>query len=102
MLRATPALQLAAAADLRALCVAPAWVLRTSGHARDHLAAQVFAGASSACMSTFIALSATAHSPRVYRISSPSTRAVHSISTRAPSARPVAPKALRAGFGPGK
>ena len=30
------------------------------------------------------------------------TTAMHSISTRAPSARPVVPKALRAGLGPGK
>ena len=45
LVRSTPALTLAAAADQHALQAAIGGVLRASGHARDELAAQVFAGA---------------------------------------------------------
>lgn len=45
LVRATPALMAAAASDQQALQAALASVLRSSGHARDELAAQVFAGA---------------------------------------------------------
>jgi AcrR family transcriptional regulator len=45
LVRATPALVAASAADQQALRAALASVLRATGHARDELAAQVFAGA---------------------------------------------------------
>lgn len=45
LIRATPALQVATAADQRALRTALAATLRASGRARDDLAAHVFAGA---------------------------------------------------------
>ncbi len=45
LVRSTPALTIAAMADQHALRTAIAGVLRASGHARDELAAQVFAGA---------------------------------------------------------
>lgn len=45
LIRRTPALQQASLADLQALRVAVAGVLRASGRARDELAARVFAGA---------------------------------------------------------
>lgn len=45
LIRATPALMHAAEADQRALRTALAAVLRATGHARDDLAAAVFAGA---------------------------------------------------------
>jgi AcrR family transcriptional regulator len=50
LIRATPALQLAASADQDALRAALARVLRESGRARDDLAAQVFAGALAAAL----------------------------------------------------
>ncbi len=45
LIRATPAITAASAADQHALWIALAGLLRSSGHARDDLAAQVFAGA---------------------------------------------------------
>lgn len=50
LIRRTPALQLASAADLQALRAALATVLLASGRARDELAARVFAGAVAAAM----------------------------------------------------
>lgn len=50
LIRGTPALQTAVAADMQALRAALAAVLRASGRARDELAARVFAGAVAAAM----------------------------------------------------
>lgn len=50
LIRASPALEQAAAADQRALQAALAGVLRSTGHARDDLAAAVFAGAITAAL----------------------------------------------------
>jgi len=50
LVRATPALTIAAAADQQQLRAALAGLLRSSRHARDELAAQVFAGAIAAAI----------------------------------------------------